>query len=88
MDREIAHKIELCERADNAEWDENVVAAHGFTPDEKAYLHEHPPGLVGALWAHFDATRERCGCRTASHERQDCTVPLVEKLLLGGEPVS
>jgi hypothetical protein len=53
--------------------------------DHKAYLHEHPPGLVRALWAHFDATRDRCGCTTPGHEREGCTVPLVERLLLDGE---
>jgi hypothetical protein len=48
-------------------------------------LREHPPGLVKALWMHFEATRDRCGCSTAAHERPECSVALVQRLLLEGE---
>ena len=85
MDREIKRKIELCERADDAEWDDVVASAKHLAQAQKAYLREHPPGLVKALWAHFDATRDRCGCDTATHERSGCTVPFIEKLLLEAE---
>ena len=85
MDREIEHKIALCERADNAEWGEIVVFAKQLTEAQKAFMHAHPPGLVRALWEHFDATRDRCGCTTAAHERVGCTVPLIERLLLEAE---
>ena len=85
MDREIKRKIELCERADNAEWEEVIVVAKHLTKDQRTFMQEHPPGLVKALWAHFDATRDRCGCDTATHERSGCTVPFIEKLLLEAE---
>jgi hypothetical protein len=85
MDREIARYVELCERADSAEWDVVVARPRGLTPEEKAFLHAHPPGLVRALWAHFDATRDRCGCKGPTHERAGCTVPLIERLLLEAE---
>jgi hypothetical protein len=87
MDREIKHKIDLCERADAAEWEEVVALARHLTQEQKAFLREHPPGLVRALWAHFEATRDRCGCATAAHERPACTVPLVDRLLLEAELV-
>jgi hypothetical protein len=82
MDRQIRRKIDLCEHADNAEWDDIVVVARHLSKEHKLYLREHPPGLVKALWLHFEATRDRCGCATASHERSDCAVPLVQRLLL------
>jgi hypothetical protein len=85
MDREIQRRIALCERADDAEWDEVVVLAKVLTGEQKAFMHAHPPGLVRALWEHFEATRERCGCTTATHERAGCTVPLIERLLLAAE---
>jgi hypothetical protein len=85
MDREIRVKIELCERADNAEWDEVIVRACDLRPEQTAFLREHPPGLVKALWTHFDGTRDRCGCTTPAHERPGCAVPLIERLLLDGE---
>jgi hypothetical protein len=85
MDREIKHKIETCERADNAEWDEVIVQARNLRAEQKTFLREHPPGLVKALWTHFDATRDRCGCSTPAHERPGCAVRLLERLLLDGE---
>ena len=85
MDREIGHKIEVCERADNAEWREVVAQARELRVEQKAFLREHPPGLVKALWTHFEATRDRCGCSTPAHERPGCAVRLLERLLLDGE---
>jgi hypothetical protein len=85
MDREIKRKIDTCARADNAEWDEVVLGMRNLTKEQKTFLREHPPGLVKALWSHFDATRDRCGCTTAAHERPECSVTLVERLLLDGE---
>lgn len=82
MSTDIAGKIDLCDRASDAEWQEVVVLARHLGKDQKAFMQAHPPGLVRALWAHFAATRDRCGCKTAAHERADCTVPLVERLLL------
>jgi len=52
---------------------------------QKAFLEDHPPGLVKALWQHFDATRGRCGCATPAHERPGCSAGLIEKLLLDEE---
>lgn len=85
MDREITRKIDLCARADDAEWDEAVLGMQNLTKEQKIFLREHPPGLVKALWSHFDATRGRCGCTTAAHERPECSVALIERLLLDGE---
>ena len=56
-----------------------------FPTLQKAFLRDHPPGLVNALWAHFEATCERCGCKTPAHERPDCEVRLIERLLLEQE---
>ena len=85
MDREVKRRIDLCSRADDAEWEERVLAVRNLGDDQKAFLREHPPGLVEALWKHFDATRDRCGCSLPSHERPECSVALVERLLLDGE---
>ena len=85
MDREIKRKIDACVRADNAEWDEVVLGTENLTKEQKTFLREHSPGLVKALWSHFDATRDRCGCATAAHERPECSVSLVERLLLDGD---
>ncbi len=82
MSTEIARKIELCDRATDAEWEEVVVLARHLGKEQKAFMQAHPPGLVRALWAHFAATCDRCGCKTSAHERAECTVPLVERLLL------
>jgi hypothetical protein len=87
MDREIKRKIELCARADDAEWEELLLAVKNLGKDQRAFLREHPPGLVEALWRHFDATRDRCGCNTTAHERPECSVALVERLLVDGEAV-
>jgi hypothetical protein len=85
MDRDIQRRIGLCERADDAEWEEAVVLARHLEAKQKAFLKDHPPGLVKALWLHFDATRDRCGCATPAHERPGCSVRLIEKLLLDQE---
>lgn len=85
MDKEIKRRQELCEQADSAEWEEVVALARNLSAPQKAFLKDHPPGLVAVLWAHFDATRDRCGCATPAHERRGCKVRLIEKLLLGQE---
>ena len=85
MDKEIKRRRQLCEQADSAEWEEVVASARNLSAPQKAFLKDHPPGLVAALWRHFEATRERCGCATPAHERAACQVRLIEKLLLGEE---
>jgi hypothetical protein len=87
MDKEIQLKIQSCERAENAEWEEVVAVAEGLDETQKAFLREHPPGLVMALWSHFEATRGQCGCNTPAHERPGCTVRLIERLLLDEQSV-
>jgi hypothetical protein len=82
MNTGIERRIELCSRADDAEWEELVVVARHLGKNQKAFMQAHPPGLVRALWLHFAATRDRCGCSTAAHERAECAVPLIERLLL------
>jgi hypothetical protein len=82
MINELTRRIELCSRASDAEWEEVVVLTRNLGKEQKAFMQAHPPGLVRALWQHFAATRDRCGCKTAAHERADCAVPLVERLLL------
>lgn len=82
MEKEIRRRVQLCERAQNPDWEDVVALAEHLDASQRAFLKEHPPGLVKALWGHFDATRGQCGCTTASHERPDCTVRLVERLLL------
>jgi hypothetical protein len=85
MDQEIARRRDLCKSADTAEWEGIVSLARNLPAPQRAYLKDHPPGLVGALWRHFEATRDRCGCATPSHERPGCAVRLIEKLLLDEE---
>jgi hypothetical protein len=85
MEREIKRRRELCERADTAGWESLVAATRNLAAPQKEFVKEHPPGLVNALWGHFDATRDRCGCATPAHERPGCQVPLIEKLLLEEE---
>lgn len=82
METEVRHKILVCEDAQNAEWDDIVARMANVGPTQRAYLNEHPPGLVKALWAHFHETRERCGCTMPRHERPGCVVRLIERLLL------
>ena len=65
--------------------EEIVARAPGFSAPQKAFLADHPPGLVRALWQHFAQTRDRCGCRTPSHERSNCQVLLIQRLLLDEE---
>ena len=85
MDKEIRRRTTLCERADSAEWEELVLLMRNLGAPQKAFLKSHPPGLVKALWTHFERTRGRCGCATPAHERPDCTVGLIERLLLDEE---
>lgn len=85
MDQDIALKKRLCEGADNAEWGDRISTAQALSDDEKRFIEAHPPGLVAALWAHFEATRDVCGCRTPAHERADCPAGLIERLLLEQE---
>jgi hypothetical protein len=87
MNGEIARRMTLCERAGNPDWEDVVQLAGNLKDAEKAFIREHPPGLVEALWRHFDATRDKCGCTSSSHERPECTVRLIERLLLDEESV-
>lgn len=87
MNNGIERRIELCSRAEDAEWEESVVLARHLGREQKAFMQAHPPGLVRALWLHYAATRDRCGCQTAAHERAACTVPLIERLLLEADAV-
>ena len=85
MDKHIEYKKRLCDEAHNPEWDDIVVSAERLGDSERAYLREHPPGLVKALWSHFERTRDKCGCSSSSHEQPDCLVHFVERLLLDEE---
>lgn len=87
METEVRHKIQICDRAENAEWDEVVAEAGNLDEAQRAFLNEHSPGLVKALWSHFDATRDKCGCSSPTHERAGCTVRLIERLLLDEQSV-
>lgn len=81
MDTEIDRRTKACDAARNPEWDSVVMQAEKLGKSEKAYIRMHPPGLVGALWTHFAATRDKCGCETVGHEREDCAVRLIERIL-------
>ena len=85
MDLEIEHRRALCAAADNPEWEQVIARARNLSVAQKAFLKDHPPGLVRALWAHFERTRDHCGCTTPAHEGRDCQVRLIEKLLLEEE---
>jgi len=85
MDREIERRRALCAAADNPEWEEVIAAIGNLSVAQSAFIKDHPPGLVRALWAHFERTRDRCGCSTAAHEGRDCQVRLIDKLLLEQE---
>ena len=85
MDTEIARRKKLCEQAEDPEWDEAVLLARNLSTQQKAFLREHPPGLVNALWTHFEGTRDKCGCTSFAHERPDCSVRLIERLLVDEE---
>lgn len=85
MDKEIARRKKICEQAENAEWEDVIPFMSGLEREQRAFLKAHPPGLVKALWAHFEATRDKCGCTSASHERADCPAKLIERLLLDEE---
>lgn len=85
MDKEIKRRIELCDKARNPDWDQVVLAARHLGETEKALIRLHPPGLIRALWDHFEATRDKCGCQSPSHERKDCSVHLIERILLDEE---
>jgi hypothetical protein len=82
MDKEIARRQKICEQAENAEWEDVILLIRNLASEQKAFLQAHPPGLVKALWSHFEATRGKCGCATPAHERPDCAAGLVERLLL------
>lgn len=81
MNGDITRRQELCELAVSPDWEAVVLLADTLQPTERAYMRAHPPGLVGALWRHFEATRDKCGCDSLTHERPDCTVRWVERLL-------
>lgn len=85
MNDEIQRRMALCERAANPDWEAVVLLAEHLEPDQKDFIRAHSPGLVEALWKHFEATRDRCGCATPAHERSGCYVRLIERLLLDDE---
>ena len=85
MDKEIARRKTICERAENAEWEDVIPLFADLKSEQREFLKAHPPGLVRALWSHFEATRDKCGCTSASHERADCPARLIERLLLDEE---
>lgn len=85
MNGEIQKRIALCEQAANPDWEDVVLLAENLKAAEKDFLRAHPPGLVEALWKHFEATRDHCGCATPAHERSGCHVRLIERLLLDEE---
>lgn len=87
MEKEIQRRLLMCERAQNAEWGDVIMLAEGLDAPQKAFLKEHPPGLIKALWRHFDATCGQCGCEEPTHERPDCTVRFIERLLLDDQSV-
>lgn len=82
MEKEIQRRSQLCERAQNPDWEDVIAFAENLDASQRAFLKEHPPGLVKALWSHFDATRDACGCKSDMHERPGCTVRLIERVLL------
>lgn len=81
MESELKRRVVECTQADDAEWEEAVVMASSLSSLQKRFLRDHPPGLIKALWQHFDATRDRCGCDNSAHERPECVVPLIERVL-------
>ena len=85
MDNEIEQLKKLCEEAQNADWNEVIERAVNLRESEKAFIQAHRPGIVKALWSHFQMTRDKCGCTSANHERAICSVRLIEKLLLEEE---
>ena len=87
MDQLIASRKRLCDDARNAEWEEHLSSPERLEPKEIAFIRAHRPGLVAALWSHFERTRDKCGCRTAAHEQADCPVGLIERLLRDDEAV-
>lgn len=85
VDEQLIHKKKLAADAQSAEWRELVAVIDHLDDAQRAFLKEHPPGLVKALWEHFELTRDKCGCKTTSHERDACSVRLIERLLLDDE---
>lgn len=85
MDAEITRRRRACDSARNPSWETIVSGAKNLGDAEIAYMRLHPPGLVGALWSHFEATRDKCECQQATHERPDCAVRLIERILVDDE---
>ena len=85
MDRQIARLKKLCDEAQNPEWNEEMQRVVGATAAQIAFVSAHRPGLIRALWSHFEATSDKCGCSNVSHENPDCSVRLIQKLLLEEE---
>jgi hypothetical protein len=81
MDSEIKRRMQECAQADVAEWEEVVVNASPLSREQRRFLQDHPPGLIKALWQHFDMTRDRCGCESPTHERPECAVPWIDRML-------
>ncbi len=81
MEPEIKRRKGLCRAAQTPDWNSVIARVQGVDESGREFLTAHPPGLVKALWNHYEATREACGCATPSHEKADCTVRLIDRLL-------
>ncbi len=81
MESEVERRMNLCREAQHPDWNGVVAVARNLEHKEREFLVAHPPGLVKALWNHYQATRDDCGCELPSHEKTSCTVMLVERLL-------
>jgi len=81
MEPEVERRIRLCREAQTPDWNSVITRTRGLRETNRKFLIAHPPGLVKALWNHYELTREACGCATPSHENPNCTVRLVDRLL-------
>lgn len=81
MGTEVERRMNLCRDAQDPDWNGVIALAGNLEHKEREFLVAHPPGLVKALWDHYRATQDGCGCASPSHEKASCTVMLVERLL-------
>ena len=81
MESELERRIGLCRDAQTPEWNSVIADAKVMDNAYRQYLIAHPPGLVKALWNHYEATREACDCETPTHEKAACTSRLIDRLL-------
>lgn len=87
MEAEIKRRIGLCRDAQTPDWNSVIARVEKLAKNEQEYLIAHPPGLVKALWNHYEATQEACGCQSPNHEKVDCSVRLVDRLLADEEAI-